>query len=113
VQKQKLQEAKLFKELFDDFNNRYDNINDELDAIYQKTEGGITPEEKNLLVQYFNLCAEEYVFSKKGYIYPDVWKSWKKGMEHYYKDQLIQKLWEEESKQGSYYGFTNHPKIYK
>jgi hypothetical protein len=105
VQKQKLEEAKLFKELFDDFNYRYDEINDRLEALCGKKEGRMTPEEKNLLVQYFNLCAEEYVFFKKGYIYPDVWESWKKGMEYYYNNQLIQEQWNNELEQGSYYNF--------
>lgn len=113
VQKQKLEESKLFKDLFEEYNKKYGKLNDDL-------EGFLAIEEKysnwkdlkkdtaqyNLLVEYFNLCAEEYMYYQQGYIYPKVWKSWKKGMEYYCeKSEVLQNLWEEELGQDSYYSF--------
>ena len=107
VQKQKLDEMRLMKELITDFNSRYDNLNEELNDILRK--GDEAPLEQNdhtTLNDYFNLCAEEYLFKKLGYIHPQVWEAWHRGMEIYFKDQRICELWEQEEKTDSYYGFT-------
>ena len=106
-QKQKLDEIRLMKELITEFNSRYDNLNEELNDILRK--GDEAPLEQNdhtTLNDYFNLCAEEYLFKKLGYIHPQVWEAWYRGMEIYFKDQRICELWEQEEKTDSYYGFT-------
>ena len=57
VQKQSLEEIKLFKELFDKFNTKYDAMNDDLNQIHgQPSSLALTPEEKRKLYKYFNLC---------------------------------------------------------
>lgn len=102
IQRQKLQETKLFSKLFKDFNNRYDEMNESLVNIRNKKE--LDPEDESHLVDYFNLCAEEYLFKKRGYIPSDVWKSWKNGMAFYMKDDNIKQLWLKERESESYYG---------
>ena len=61
VQSQKLDELRLFKDLFTDFNCRYDKMNDTLENI-RAGNGRNGAEVKKTLVDYFNLCAEECLF---------------------------------------------------
>lgn len=104
--RQHLDEAKLFKDLFTDFNARYDALNDHLNAIlFRPHEGALSAEEKDHLFSYFNICAEEYLFYKAGYIDRSVWESWYRGMGVFFKNPLIWELWEQESVADSFYGF--------
>jgi hypothetical protein len=105
VQKQKLDELRLFKELFTDFNRRYDTLNAKLEAI-RSGNGRIDPELRNILVDYFNLCAEEYLFFKEGYIHREVWSSWCRGMVYYLRDDRIRQVWNAEMVSDSHYGLT-------
>jgi hypothetical protein len=54
------------------------------------------------LVEYFNLCAEEYLFFKEGYIHPEAWQSWCRGMVYYLQDDGIRGAWNEEMTSDSY-----------
>jgi len=104
--RQHLDEAKLFKELFAEFNARYDALNDDLNTIlFGPPEGTLSPDEREHLFSYFNLCAEEYFFYKAGYIDQCVWESWYRGMKVFFKHPRIQALWEQDCKADSYYGF--------
>jgi hypothetical protein len=106
VYRQHLDETKLFKELFAEFNVRYDALNDELNTIlFGPPEGSLSADEKQHLFSYFNLCAEEYFFYKAGYIDRSVWESWYRGMRVFFKHPRIRALWEEDCKADSYYGF--------
>src|SRR5271156_2026924 len=56
--RQHLDEAKLFKELFTEFNRRYDALNDHLNTIlFGPLDGSLSPDERKHLFSYFNLCA--------------------------------------------------------
>jgi hypothetical protein len=105
VQQQKLAETTLFKQLFSEFNARYDGMNGRLAAI---AELDIAPDEneKVEVVDYFNLCAEEYLFYKEGYIHPEVWRSWCRGMLWYLEREPFNSMWEIEAETDSYYGLT-------
>lgn len=106
--RQHLDETKLFKELFLEFNARYDKLNDGLNRIlFGPREGNLSEAERDLLFSYFNLCAEEYFFYKAGYLEQHVWKSWHRGMDVFFKDPRIRDLWDRDCKADSYYGF--HP----
>ena len=106
VQKQKLEELKLFKELFTEFNHRYDRMNERLNKIRDGAENEeLTVEEINCLYDYFNLCAEEYLYYKQGYILPEVWTAWKNGMKYFSGSRRIRQLWKKELKENSYYCF--------
>ena len=105
-----LEEVKMFKELFDKFNERYDAMNEDLNAICsERPERKFSDEEeKNKLYDYFNLCAEEFLCYKKGFIYPEVWKAWLNGMRFFYGSTRIKKMWDTELERNkSYYGMTS------
>jgi len=104
VQKQKLEELRLFKELFTEFNARYDRLQDRLLLVIARNDGDLSPEERLLVYEYFNLCAEEYLFYKRGYIDPDAWVAWQNGMRAYLANPRIRRLWEEDVKSDSFYG---------
>lgn len=106
--RQHLDETKLFKELFVEFNERYDKLNNRLNTILLgPTEGDVSDVERELLFSYFNLCGEEYFFYKAGYIDDSVWKSWRRGMKAFFAHPRIRDLWNRDCKSDSYYGF--HP----
>jgi hypothetical protein len=96
-----------FITLFREFNSRYDKLNDRLNALLAKSQALLlTGEENRLLYDYFNLCAEEYLYFKSGYIDSEVWTAWLRGMRIFATHKEIRRLWEEELSSGSYYGFT-------
>lgn len=104
VQQQKLAETHLFKELFTEFNRRYDQMNEQLAAIRDGAPLSIA--ERHSVVDYLNLCAEEYLFYREGYIHTDVWRSWCCGMLQYLDREPLLEVWREEGKSGSYYGLS-------
>ena len=105
VQKQRLDELKLFRELFTYFNDVYDELNDHLERI--ATDGQIdVSENRQRVVDYFNLCAEEFWWYREGYIPDSVWGFWCRGMMYYFDRAEFQKLWNDEKRINSYYGLT-------
>lgn len=105
IQKQQLDEAKFSNELFIRFNQRYNELNEKLNHILENKKGlkELESHEKDTLNDYFNLCGEEYLFYRRGYIYPEVWESWVAGMKTFHKNERIQKHWLEELGENSYY----------
>lgn len=102
-----LEETRLFRELFREFNLRYDTLNDSLNKIAMRDAAiPLSDEEVRLLYDYFNLCAEEYYYYKVGYIPAEVWRSWCKGIKNYLDCPNIHSLMSEELKTESYYGLT-------
>ncbi|HEV7298638.1 MAG TPA: hypothetical protein VGN72_04675 [Tepidisphaeraceae bacterium] len=93
-----------FIELFEKFNDRYDRMNEELRAISQKRDT-LTGRDRAKVVDYFNLCAEEFLFFDAGYIDERVWNAWRAGMASYGRSAAIREVWEQERVDGSYYGF--------
>ncbi|CUJ32621.1 Uncharacterised protein [Achromobacter aegrifaciens] len=69
-------------------------------------EQDLSPEERNLIVDYFNLCAEEYLFYQQGYIPEKVWRSWCRGMLWYLKQHPFKDVWNDEFKTESFYGLS-------
>ena len=108
VQKQELEESKMFRELFGEFNRRYDEVDPQMNQILWEDDQkrALTPAQKDTLNRYFNLCAEEFLYFRKGYIDLRVWDAWIKGMKIYCKNARIRKFWAVELETGSYYGFT-------
>ncbi|HEV2623022.1 MAG TPA: hypothetical protein VGU65_13145 [Frateuria sp.] len=104
VQQQKLAETTLFERLFSSFNRRYDDLNGKLADIadQQDTSAGA----RKVVVDYFNLCAEEYLFYKQGYIHPDVWTAWCRGMLWYLRRHPFKEVWNKEVETESFYGLT-------
>lgn len=81
-------------------------MNEGLYAIRNATgDDELTPAEELFLYDYFNLCAEQYLYYRKGFIYPEVWSAWCNGMMIFFENPRIRALWEKESRTNSYYGF--------
>jgi hypothetical protein len=106
VERQKLNESRLFRELFSEFNGRYDELGGGLNRILRgNNEAALSSDDIDILFRYFNLCAEEFLYFRKGYIDPVVWNAWSNGMKTYFRSGRIRKLWAEELESNSYYGF--------
>lgn len=99
---------RFFFELFVRFNERYDGMNEALQLIADG-KGPLSTEERAQVVDYFNLCAEEYMFHVRGYIPDDVYRSWRAGMDYYAMKDRFMRVWEQEKETGSYYGFDFLP----
>lgn len=101
------QEVELFNDLFRGFTKRYDELNNKLNLIRIRESGSpLQLEEKNILYDYFNLCAEEHLFHEAGYIDHQVWRAWCRGMMVFDDIPEIHELWQDELKTDSYYGFS-------
>ena len=100
------QETALFRDLFREFNSRYDTLNEGLNAIFNRPANTpIEPTDHGLLFDYFNLCAEEQMFARAGCIDSSVWRAWQNGMRFLAQDPEIRAFREQELKQDSYYNF--------
>jgi len=104
VQQQKLAETALFHQLFTHFNARYDVLNGKLLALVSDSD--LSAEQRNVIVDYFNLCSEEYLFYQQGYIPREVWRSWCRGMAWYLKRHPFKDVWNEEFQTESFYGLS-------
>jgi hypothetical protein len=107
LQKQRLEETKLFREIFTECNAKYDAMNEELNAIVNSPDDyELKPKERDTLNDYFNLCGEEYLYYSQGYIFPEVWQAWYNGMQFFLRNKRISSVWSEEIESGSYYGLS-------
>ena len=104
LQQQHIEQARFFKELVTEFNQRYDKLNNKLLSILEN-DGKLENEQKQVFIDYFNLCAEEYLFYEAGYIYERVWNAWSNGMKQFGRDNRIVELWKKEIQTNSYYNF--------
>lgn len=110
VQKQKLDELHVFLEIFESANDKYKKLGNKLEAIVSKAnDEPLDESEREVLIAYFNLCAEEYLYFRQGYIFPHVWDSWENAMRLIFSNPRVSALWESESKTHSYYGFVVRP----
>lgn len=105
--RQHLERARFLRELFVTFNDRYDRLNDRMmEVLNRANRGELQPTHRQVLQDYFNLCAEEHFFFDAGYIDAVVWKSWLLGMAQYIEDEAVILFWKQELESGSYYDFT-------
>ncbi|MBC7557132.1 MAG: hypothetical protein H7195_09260 [Chryseobacterium sp.] len=106
----KIENDKMFKELFLMFNEKYDRkFNDRLNKIDEKTiensEYELSWKESQLVIDYLNLCAEKYLWYTKDRIDEVAWLSWEKGMKYYLEINPIKKCVQKQKNQkDSYYG---------
>lgn len=107
LQKQRLEETKLFRDIFSECNVRYETMNDALNAILKDNDNTeLSPVEREVLNGYFNLCGEEHLYYTQGYIFPEVWENWKNGMKIFLDNPRIKSAWDEELKSESYYDLS-------
>lgn len=104
-QQQKLAEVTIFKQLFTEFNARYNSANEQLATITDSIDT-LTPELRQVIVNYINLCAEEFLFRSEGCIPDEVWCSWCRGMLEYIEKEPFRSVWEAECSKSCYYGLT-------
>lgn len=105
LHRQRLEEMKLFREIFAECNGRYDKMNENLNKLFETPDDQeLTPCQRAILNDYFNLCGEEYLYYRQGYILPEAWKAWHKGMQHFLQHKKIANFWAEEKESESYYG---------
>jgi hypothetical protein len=98
----KIADDRLFKELFESFNTKYDQkFNESLNAI---TDASDAIDDK-LIVDYLNFCSEEYLWFKRKRIPPKVWRARRAGILFHLGKAPIKQIAEKEMKQKeSYYG---------
>lgn len=128
------EENRVEKELFEKFNDRYDKYNDVFNLlrkdthpkdIYINEKPDTEPSKndnpklkidsservENLIIDYFNLCSEEYLWYKRGLISISIWDAWKAGMKSNLEIPLIYCLWIRETRNAesrdSYYGLVS------
>ncbi|NDP28241.1 MAG: hypothetical protein GZ087_12565 [Flavobacterium sp.] len=98
---------KMHKELFTEFNKKYDTLNGDLNYICSLSKGFFLEFDmgedsrrlQTVINDFFNLCAEEYYWSREKRIPKRVWKSWEKGMNDIYnQSEIIRHYWDEECK---------------
>lgn len=110
IRQYKTEDDKIFKELFFEFNSKYDEkFNDELEKIISNYESSndyvLDSKQKMLIIDYLNLCAEEYLWKTKDRIPKKVWDSWENGMIYYLNNPIINGIIVKEKGQSdSYYG---------
>lgn len=92
--------------LFKEFNERYDRLNGPLNEIARASAPVVATDQLQVLYDYFNLCAEEYLYFQAGYIDAQVWQSWCRGMSYFASMPEVRRIWETELQQRSYYGFS-------
>jgi hypothetical protein len=105
AQQQKLAEMALFKTLFTEFNLRYDKLNERLQRI-ATSDRPLDADARQTIIEYYNLCGEEYLFFAEGYIHRNAWRSWCAGMLWYFDREPFKKIWAEENSTNSYYGLS-------
>lgn len=102
-----LEETKMFRELFTEFNARYDKLNERLnDLVSRNPTYPPNRSDADLLFDYFNLCGEEFFFYRSGYIPSEVWDAWRYGIQGFIKVKCVRELLETELNGRSYYGLT-------
>jgi hypothetical protein len=70
-------------------------LNEDLNDIISKDiNEPILDCELKIIYDYFNLCGEEYLYYKKGYIFPSAWKAWYNGMNFFINNSRISKVLE-------------------
>ena len=112
-----IENDRMFKELFTSFNTKYDEkFNDVLNIIDNKFNSKkgykLSPKKILILNDYLNLCAEEYLWYKKGRIDEDAWKSWEVGMKYYLNIPVIYEFISNQINQkDSYYGLFDKLKL--
>ena len=94
----KREEDRFLKEIFLEYNSKYGRVNEHLKTATEKEDiSQLNSKEINAIIDYFNICAEEYFWYSKGRINDErVWRAWKAGMKYWYKHNIIKEMWKRE-----------------
>lgn len=116
VRKYKIDNDNMFKELFTQFNKKYDKLNDVLILIENEFNNNKDKyslndnvENKRKVIDYLNLCSEEFLWKTKGRIDEKVWVEWEKGMLYWLNLKPIKEIVIQELEYSdSYYGLFEY-----
>jgi hypothetical protein len=95
----------LFHNLFRDFNTRYSALNASLKKLEELSKNAEYTKDAlktnivlyDKVIDYLNLCAEEYYWYKQGRVNSAVWNAWYHGMNYWYREiKVLEEIWEEE-----------------
>lgn len=109
------QKNKLLHDIFIHYNSKYAEINEKIKRVIE-SESPLTAEDKDVIYDYLNLCAEEYVWYKRRLICKKIWSNWFVGMMDYLNTPKFMKIIKEEEDKKldySYYGFLTYIKSMK
>jgi len=113
----KIEGDRIFKELFQEFNKKYDcKFNNRLnDIVNLNIEFDKNGADYKLVIDYLNMCSEQYLWKTKRRIDNIVWESWENGMLKILNADAINKIVIAEIKpimleneKDSYYGFFQY-----
>lgn len=108
----KIAHDNLSKQLFTEFNARYESLNNILNNIPADKSLQLVLKDRehaNCLVDYINLCAEEHYWFRQGRIDARIWKSWHAGMKEWHEKLLsLRQMWEIESEFPESYYLENN-----
>jgi hypothetical protein len=115
VLKYKMENDRMFNELFTTFNQRYNGkLNDLINELRLVPGKKLSNDEEKLIIDYFNLCAEEYLWYSRNRIPEKVWQAWKAGILENLKiiqvNEVYLKETETENARKSYYGLAEELK---
>ena len=105
----KIEDDKIFKSLFTEFNEKFfENYS----TIIREYSNSPIPEDSEEVAKramtisnYISFCAEEYLWFKKGRIPKDVWLSWENGLVYYLNSPGIKEFVPKSKlEKDSYYG---------
>ena len=117
LRQHKIENDKIFKELFIMYNEKYDKkfnncLNDIVKCVSENPNYELNEVQMPIVIDYLNLCAEEYLWYKKGRLDITAWNSWERGMKYYLNISAIKKVIQNENKQkDSYYGIFEYLKL--
>lgn len=117
LMKYRIENDRVFKDLFDSFNKRYTS---EFNNLFMEVRDGnkqeLNTKDKNIIIDYFNLSAEEFLWYERGRIPNKVWRSWRSGILENLKLKQIREIYnlemETEDGKKSYYGLEKELKSY-
>jgi len=115
VLKYKIENDRVFQELFTSFNDRYNSdftklINSLRGHPDKILEVHNEKSDESLIIEYFNLCAEEYLWYSKNRIPKSIWGAWKAGIKENLEIKQVREVYDKETKtergRKSYYGLV-------
>ena len=124
----KWEKQKAQREIFDDFNKRFNSMNEALNAIWEWSKNGKALPESfqysklnhtgfsltDIIQDYLNLCSEEYLWKREKLVDVKVWDAWKAGMLYYLQAPAFDEHFEKQKKfSTSYYGLFDELKWVK
>jgi hypothetical protein len=112
--KSALADSRAQRELFEKFNERFNALNEDLNAIREGQFSAYGRKTAQGVIQdYLNLCSEEYLWKKRGLIDDEIWEVWLDGINHYLQSPPIAEVFYREWRDApnSYYGLFQHARL--